>query len=194
MLFAAACSFLGDVLYALALPMKSFHFILIARLLNGFGGARAINRRYIADAFTRSERTSASAAFVASGALGLASGPALAVAANHIIDRYVGDDNEWISDETAPGYIMSVLWFCYLISAYVFFEEPEHGTRKEVELAGLEEQRPLIRNGVVVCGYADVKNTPSLLTNLPVMLTMASYLVLKLVLECLLSSTATVTG
>ncbi len=43
--------------------------VIVGRYLNGFGSARAINRRYIADTFSRRERTAASAAFVTAGAL-----------------------------------------------------------------------------------------------------------------------------
>jgi MFS family permease len=51
--------------------------VLIGRFLNGFGSARAINRRYIADTFSKADRTAASADFVTSGALGMAMGPAI---------------------------------------------------------------------------------------------------------------------
>ena len=47
---------------------------MIGRFFNGFGSARSINRRFIADTFSRSERTAASAAFVTAGALGMAVG------------------------------------------------------------------------------------------------------------------------
>lgn len=42
--FAASCSLLGNVAYALALRHGSMHLILLGRGLNGFGSARAINR------------------------------------------------------------------------------------------------------------------------------------------------------
>jgi len=75
LIFASACSLIGNVLYALALPCNSLTMVIIARLLNGFGGARAINRRYIADVFTSHERTAASVAFVTAVALGMTVGP-----------------------------------------------------------------------------------------------------------------------
>ena len=75
LIFAATCSVLGNVFYALALSQNSLTMVLIGRFLNGFGSARSINRRYIADAFSKADRTAASAAFVTSGALGMAAGP-----------------------------------------------------------------------------------------------------------------------
>jgi len=52
--------------------------VMVGRLLNGFGSARSINRRYIADTFPPRQRTAESANFVTAGALGMAAGPALA--------------------------------------------------------------------------------------------------------------------
>ncbi len=44
LVFAAACSFTGNVAYALALKYDSINLILLGRALNGFGSARSINR------------------------------------------------------------------------------------------------------------------------------------------------------
>ena len=70
LIFAAASSWIGNVCYAMALHYDSLTLVLIGRFCNGFGSARSINRRFIADTFTRRERTAASAAFVTAGALG----------------------------------------------------------------------------------------------------------------------------
>jgi hypothetical protein len=78
LLFAAGSSLLGNLCYALALRHHSIHMIILGRFLNGFGSARSINRRYIADTFSRGERTAESAAFVTAGAMGMAAGPAIA--------------------------------------------------------------------------------------------------------------------
>jgi hypothetical protein len=71
LIFAASCSLIGNVFYAFALQQNSLFFVMIGRFLNGFGSARSINRRFIADTFSSSDRTAASAAFVSAGALGM---------------------------------------------------------------------------------------------------------------------------
>jgi uncharacterized protein YdcH (DUF465 family) len=77
LIFAACSSVLGNILYALALHYHSLPMVLMGRFFNGFGSARSINRRYIADTFSKADRTAASADFVTSGALGMATGPAI---------------------------------------------------------------------------------------------------------------------
>ena len=77
-LFAAGTSLLGNLCYALALRQQSIQLVMLGRFLNGFGSARSINRRFIADTFSRAERTAESAAFVTAGAMGMAVGPAIA--------------------------------------------------------------------------------------------------------------------
>jgi len=244
LLFAAMCSILGDLLYALALPFDSVSLILLGRLLNGFGGARAINRRYIADAVSRRHRTAASAAFVTAGALGMAAGPALAVLADCVTpslrpsssslvsSQWNEEEQEqqpvWWTVETAPGWIMFVLWFVFWISTYVFFEEPVRRgvqeSKKKVTWKDEEEdqveqqQRPLLviattrtaTNGNHVESISnqqqqplpvvattnndeDDKSPAPLYKNVAVMTTLGIYFVLKLVLECQLSSTAIIT-
>jgi hypothetical protein len=73
-IFASTCSLIGNVLYALGLPYNSMTLVLVGRLFNGFGSARSINRRYIADTYSHQERTAASAVFVTAGSLGMAAG------------------------------------------------------------------------------------------------------------------------
>mmetsp|Transcript_11358 Transcript_11358/g.18796 ORF Transcript_11358/g.18796 Transcript_11358/m.18796 type:complete len:709 (-) Transcript_11358:295-2421(-) len=198
LLFAACCSVVGDILYALALPFNSVPLIIIGRLLNGFGGARAINRRYIADAFSRNERTAASASFVTAGALGMAVGPALAVAADVFTPEQDPTKFYWWTVETAPGWIMFVLWVSFLIIAFLYFEEPpRRGSTKVTEMAihhHMSEEQPLVGNGTVDTETKQVHHERPFYKNVAVMTTLGIYFVLKLVLECLLSSTATITS
>lgn len=200
LLFAATCSILGDLLYALALPFNSLSLVILGRLLNGFGGARAINRRYIADAVSRRHRTAASAAFVTAGALGMAAGPALAVAADYLTPEGSSllESGHWWTVETAPGWIMFVLWAVFWVSAYLFFEEPVRASKQKV--TSDEEQQPLIAaNGnkqLLTNGDGSSKlplAKAPLYKNVAVMTTLGIYFVLKLALECQLSSTAIVT-
>ena len=196
LLFAATCSIVGDVLYALALPFKSIPLIFLGRLLNGFGGARAINRRYIADAYPKSGRTAASAAFVTAGALGMAAGPALAVVADQMTPNYPKDGTiHWWTVETAPGWTMVLLWSVFLTMAAIFFEEPEQRpAHSKVVPISTSEDKPLLRNEDAHHDDVKVDPSPPLYKNVAVMMSLLIYLVLKLVLECLLSSTGTVTS
>jgi len=195
LLFSAACAMLGDILYALALPFNSVTLILVGRLLNGFGGARAINRRYIADAFSRTERTAASAAFVTASALGMAAGPALAVAAN-LTTPQNPLDSLWWTVETAPGYIMFFLWLAYLITCWMHFKEPARKGKETHFVHSVNDKTPLL-NGAEVIVAVERATRPAELTplwkNVPAMATLINCFVLKMVLECLMSSTATIT-
>lgn len=199
LLFAACCSVTGDILYALALPFNSVSLVILGRILNGFGGARAINRRYIADAFSRNERTAASASFVTAGALGMAVGPALAVAADIVTPIQDPTEDHWWTVETAPGWMMTVLWVSFLILAFVFFEEPprRESTKKKkapAEMTHISEEQPLIGNRTKATQIEEARLERPFYKNIAVMATLGIYFVLKLVLECLLSSTATITS
>lgn len=190
LLFSAGCAILGDVLYALALPFNSVTLILVGRLLNGFGGARAINRRYIADAYARNERTAASAAFVTASALGMAAGPALAVAAD-ILTPTNPVEAKWWTVETAPGWIMLFLWSIYFLVCLFYFEEPERKEEGKKHEGTVTDKTPLLNGDMPVT--KPVTDAVPLWKNVPAMTTLLIYFVLKLVLECLMSSTATIT-
>lgn len=189
LLFASSCSILGNVLYAMALPYNSLKLLLAGRLLNGFGGARAINRRYIADAFDSSERTSASAAFVTAGAFGMSAGPAVAV----LIKSIIKPEWVWVTNETAPGYVMGIIWVLFFVMATFYFKDPyrsHHDTKNDF---GTERQKLLDNSSNQPSSTTSSTNLVQLWNNIPVRLTLIWYFVLKLVLELLLSSTANVT-
>jgi MFS family permease len=243
LLFASTCSVLGNICYAMGLPLDSFSMVIVGRLLNGFGGARAINRRYIADNFHRHERTAASAAFVTAGALGMSAGPAMAAMLGYLIDgqkeetadQMVANAYEargllseedpisagggilsYITVETSPGWVMGTLWTIYLITAAIFFEEPQKlafasaskkpNKKKTVELAvhssSNGEMQPLTSGGInedktfatKIQKKKKPKKKKSLLQNIPVMTSLAIYFVLKFVIEALLSSAEPITG
>lgn len=107
---------------SLALHCNSILLVLIGRFLNGFGSARSINRRFIADSFSKNERTAASAAFVTSAALGMSAGPALASLLSAM--TFSPESTLW-TKETAPGWIMLCLWLVFLLLFSLFFEEPD---------------------------------------------------------------------
>ncbi|ETV65877.1 hypothetical protein, variant [Aphanomyces astaci] len=128
LLFSTVCLVLGNLLYALALSYNSISMVLVGRLLNGFGGARSINRRYIADNYSREERTGASALFVTYSALGMSAGPAMAAVLNYIPDdlRVFG---YLVTIETSPGWLMFVVWSVYCVAIVAFFQEPNRDAR-----------------------------------------------------------------
>lgn len=226
LLFASGCCWLGNALYVLAWPFDSMTLVLVGRLVNGLGAARAINRRYIADSFTFEERTAASAKFVTAGALGMASGPAVAAL---LSCAHLDPDNAtFLTDETFPSYCMLALWTLYGIVAFLkFIEPPRDGggladdppSRREAEgesllpvvkwtTAPTETRSPISLSSVVVeapqvpspPATAPASSLPppppplsSILTRTPVMVTLVLYFVLKLVLECLLTSSAPLT-
>jgi hypothetical protein len=61
--------------------------------------------RYIADNYSREERTGASALFVTYSALGMSAGPALAAALDYLPDTNVLGVR--LTVETAPGWLMA---------------------------------------------------------------------------------------
>lgn len=191
LIFASSCSFVGNVFYAAGLPCDSIHIVMIGRLLNGFGSARSINRRYIADRFSRKERTAASAAFVTAGALGMAAGPLIA----SILNSVSPDDSEhqYWQVENAPGWVMMAAWGLYLIALILWFRDPpkrnSSSTKKTIDITN--EETPLIQSGEKLESYS-AEERP-IWRNIPVMTTFLIYFVLKLVLEAVLSSSATLT-
>ena len=211
LIFASACSVLGNLLYSLGLPFDSIALVMIGRLLTGFGSARSINRRYICDTFPRSERTAASAAFVTASALGMAAGPAIA----SILHYITTDENDDELSKTlywqsvnAPGWFMVFLWSIFLICLAAYFEDPpkkkyETALKKAksmVELTDNIEAKPLLNNhiadaehAVSSCPDTGATKEPPIWRNKPVMITFLIYFVLKLILEAVLSSAAVLT-
>lgn len=208
LLFASFCCLLGDLMYALALHYHSLSMVIVGRYLNGFGSARAINRRYIADTFSRRERTAASAAFVTAGALGMAFGPAIAAILGQL--SYSGD--VW-NVHTSPGWIMFLMWSIYFMCTMLYFKDPKQNksmSKKRKVLSSSShatdsmitnsEKSPLLPvNGIYDEKQVDAEKKtgqklPSLWKNTPVISTLWNYFVLKLVLECLLSSSSVLTS
>lgn len=220
LIFAATCCALGNIFYAMALQYNSLPMVMVGRFLNGFGSARSINRRYIADAFSKADRTAASANFVSSGALGMAAGPAIAFVLGNL--HFAGpadlDFNPLWCSVTAPGWIMLGLWSIFLIAAALFFVDPDRShlydtpsVPQDVAVDQIDDGKPTERQPLLIHGDlshqgsgdgSDFKlNTDEnmshkeapLYKNIPVMMTLWLYFVLKLELELLLSSSSTIT-
>ena len=194
LIFAATCSVLGNITYALALYYNSITLVMIGRFLNGFGSARSINRRFIADVFTRKERTAASAAFVTAAALGMSAGPALA---SLLSAMTFSPDSMFWTNETVPGWVMLCLWLVFLLVFCLYFEEPERthlsGRRATATTVKLHEEKThLLVDEAPSSEQVPEKNVEKVQTVVVVM-TLWIYFILKLVLESLLSSCPTVT-
>ena len=113
---------MGNFLYSIAYDLESLTILLMGRFLFGMGGARAVNRRYIADFVSMRAMTKYCAAFVAMGALGLAVGPGFASLLSFIPDFvFLGLS---FNTYTIPGFISLVMWLCFLIVMLRYFREP----------------------------------------------------------------------
>jgi hypothetical protein len=136
LLLCVSCAIVGNMFYGMALQFHSPSFIFIGRLLTGLSGPRVISRRYIVDHVAQADRTAASTYFVTAGALGLACGPLIA----SLLDRF-NVSFEWrmpldglplgrsvvlmaYQPETAPGWIMSGMWFLSLLVLFFTFQDP----------------------------------------------------------------------
>jgi len=191
LIFASCCMTAGNLLYSLALPCKSMNMVLFGRLLNGFGAARAINRRYIADAFRKDERTAASAMFVTFSSLGMAAGPFVSA----FLGLFLSQNGRLLTIETAPGWIMAFAWGLYLVSIVLWFQDPcsnklvhKHEIAKERKTSSVSGEK---KHLLVSSNDEEINDiSTSISTLVPVMLTLLAYFVLKLALECLLSSTS----
>jgi cyanate permease len=199
LIFASSCCVVGNAFYALALPFKSLNMVLVGRFLTGFGSTRVINRRYIADYYSIEDRTSGMADFVFFSALGMTAGPAIAASLAIIAPSKQSLTNSWWTIETAPGYVMFVLWSIYLVCNLIFFEEPDRNTTGSEPAASLPTSKANVGpTNDASEGYAtSVKefNPLKLLKsncNIPVMVSIALLALLKSILEGLSSSASTI--
>lgn len=196
LIFAATCSALGNISYALALHYNSISLIMIGRFLNGFGSARSINRRFIADVFSRKERTAASAAFVTAAALGMSAGPAMASLLSSM--TFSPESTLW-TEATTPGWVMLILWLVFLLVFGFYFEEPDRThlsvgrTTATLELTSKTGEKTHLLADEAPSSDDTPKKKGEKVQTVVVVMTLWIYFVLKLVLESLLSSSPTVT-
>jgi len=126
--FGALCCALGNVLYSSAYDFNSSWMLVSGRLLLGFGGTRAVSRRFIADFIGSASRTTASVGFVVASTMGMAVGPMTAfplrsLPSVKIIDG--GDVTLTINTLTAPGYAMALLWLLLILVYVVVMRDPK---------------------------------------------------------------------
>mmetsp|Transcript_13049 Transcript_13049/g.27766 ORF Transcript_13049/g.27766 Transcript_13049/m.27766 type:complete len:1004 (-) Transcript_13049:71-3082(-) len=207
LIFASFCCMIGNIVYALALPCDSLTMVLVGRMLTGFGSARVINRRYIADYYSIEDRTSGMADFVSASAFGMAVGPGLAALLS-IVAPSERSGSSWWTIETAPGYIMFVMWAVYLTLNVLFFEEPDRGNGSsnsnvvQVDSTGKEndeaeetlstEKVPLVEPAKVSISFEAPKEFQDSRCNVPVVVSLFLLVLLKSIVEGLTSSTPTI--
>lgn len=195
LIFASTCQMIGCLVYASALPMNSMTLVVVGRLIGGFGSARSINRRYIADTYPVHQRTAASAGFVTAGALGTSTGPALAALLYLAVP--IDSANLYWQIENSPGWTMASLWTVYIVCLVFYFVEPPRKprpTKSGLKLPGAGEKQALLdtkHNGA--SSKRDSHADPPLWKIVPVTTTFFVYFTLKFILESLLSSTAILT-
>ncbi|MCO5583217.1 hypothetical protein L7F22_037125 [Adiantum nelumboides] len=199
---------IGNLSYALALPLNSVWLLLLGRALEGLGCARAINRRYIMHEVPQSKIRNFSAAFVSASALGMTVGPALASALS-TVDFEVG--GVIVNYCTASGWILGFAWGLYLVLVLLFFKEPSKShneeSRKSKEASANPKEEdfgalaPLL--GSSLHKDAETKksnrNSGSFINvlkemNLPIQILLLNCFMLKFASEMLISEATLVTG
>uniref|UniRef100_A0A7S2UW59 SPX domain-containing protein n=1 Tax=Fibrocapsa japonica TaxID=94617 RepID=A0A7S2UW59_9STRA len=116
----------GNLCYSLALTFKSFNMAILGQVLNGLGGTRGVNRRYIADTVAFHHRTMASAMFVTAGALGVTLGPVIAFLMSDLFLHVpLGSDLTLeITPANGPGVCLFLLWSTLGVLIFFGFQEP----------------------------------------------------------------------
>lgn len=123
---------------------------LWGRILVGLGSAEVVNRQLIAACVSYNHLTSASAYFVAAGAVGMSIGPLLAA----ILDIFAGRDLDIDLDlpftpvggiiydhVTSPGFVMAGLWCLQGVALVIAFREPRKIHTKRSNHGGSDETR-----------------------------------------------------
>lgn len=122
MVFTAIILIISNAMYSIAYDHGGLPLLMTARLITGFGAARSLNRRYIADFVKKENRTLASAAFVGSSSLGMAMGPFLATPLDGVASwKWLGLT---FNNVTMAGWIMCATWVVFLVVSILFFAEP----------------------------------------------------------------------
>jgi Major Facilitator Superfamily. len=146
--FSSLCPLVGNLMYSVALSMKSMKIALIGRILVGFGSAEVVNRQLISACVHFNSMTKASAAFVVAGAAGMSVGPLLA----GLLVTFVAPDFEEdfyvpfvggiaFNHVSSPGFLMAVLWFGQLLAVMFVFSEPDRINSSHVSSSSPEKKK-----------------------------------------------------
>ncbi len=129
----------------------------------------------------------------------MACGPALAAFLSRL--TFSPESTLW-TVETAPGWIMMCMWSLFFATSIAKFEEPDRthifGAKKStVELAPRNGEDKFLlaeaQSSELPSSELESEREPPLWRNVPVMVTLWVYFILKLVLEALMSSSPMLT-
>ena len=123
LVFGLIMILIGNLCYAAAYELDSLWMLMAGRFLFGIGGARAVNRRYIADFVSLKAMTKYCAYFVAMSALGLVVGPMLASLIAFLPD-YKWNHVE-LNEYTFPGYLSLIVWIPFSFFIICCYTEPD---------------------------------------------------------------------
>jgi len=129
----------------------------------------------------------------------MAIGPGVTIIINMISDAGEKDTYSFWTTETAPGYFMAASWAIYLAFNIFFFEEPDRiGSRAKVGSQGIQtafapsETNPLLKSQNSHDGVKDVQpSCPRSCGNTPVFISLLLLILLKSIVEGLMSSVPT---
>ena len=179
---------LGNIVYASAATYESISVAIIGRLIVGIGGARAVNRRYIADNIPKSEQTMQSFYFVVASAFGMPMGPILSLIMNYIPSfRFM---KLYFNDYTSGAWALVIIWTVYIIFLIKFFEEPkrEKEEKTKYETNNPDEEKPLLEKKEKEVTFRDQMGAVA--TNPEIQFLLILYFVIKLVNEVALNGAA----
>jgi MFS family permease len=123
LLLSSYLCMLGNLMYSLAWTFRSLPLAIAGRLVVGFGGARAVNRRFIADCSARSTLVARSADFVTASAVGMAAGPALSALLTATLPNF-SLGVVMFDDATNPGWTCAFVWAGFIAAMELWFKEP----------------------------------------------------------------------
>jgi MFS family permease len=122
LVIATALCLFGNLMYSLAATFNSLALAGAGRLMIGLGGARGINRRYVADCAPFPQLVHRSSEFVTASALGMSLGPAMAGIINRLpATVFVG---LYFDERTYASWAMVLLWAAFLAALIQYFVEP----------------------------------------------------------------------
>ena len=125
----------GNLIYFFAYSSKSAAMLTFGRFLIGIGGARVINRRYIATYVAPKARTFWNSAYVACSIIGRGVGPIAAAGLFFLDINIFGLE---INGMNSPALLMAIIWFIYFILIFYYFQEPKI---LQISQAKIEESR-----------------------------------------------------
>jgi len=128
LLFGSVMIFLSNVAYVYAYSERSLYLLLASRFIFGIGGTKVIHRRYIANYILRSSWEKYYSKLTAISFVGMIIGPLLylGVLLYKRLDQSIDVPETFL----LPGYMNSVIWACFTIAFFIFFQDPRKYERR----------------------------------------------------------------